>query len=114
MELNFIQPLCGVLLVVSNGNSSNSHNNDPNHCIEEGEEFNKTAVFSGRLHRCYGEESAHVRRTLLQLGSSVRAPWLRSWSAASRPVTRLQRRPDVQQREAAILDANDEEYCVQG
>ncbi|XLU71758.1 hypothetical protein S245_030811, partial [Arachis hypogaea] len=104
-------PAC--VFLATNENSSNSRNNDSNHCIEEGEESNKTAVFSGRLHRCYGEESAHVRRTLLQLGSSVRAPWLRSWSAVSRPVTRLQRRPDVQQREAAIFDANDEEYCVQ-
>ncbi|XLT80112.1 hypothetical protein HN873_001865, partial [Arachis hypogaea] len=41
MELNFIQPLCGVPLAVSNGNSSNSHNNDPSHWVEEGEESNK-------------------------------------------------------------------------
>ncbi|QHO45887.1 uncharacterized protein DS421_6g182640 [Arachis hypogaea] len=41
MELNFIQPLCGVPLAVSNENLSNSHNNDSSHWVEEGEESNK-------------------------------------------------------------------------
>ncbi|KAL4292759.1 hypothetical protein AHAS_Ahas18G0060200 [Arachis hypogaea] len=54
MELNFIQPLCGVPLAVSNGNSSNSHNNDPIHWVEEGEESNKMQQKHSTCNHFYG------------------------------------------------------------
>ncbi|XLU60592.1 hypothetical protein S245_019801 [Arachis hypogaea] len=52
MELNFIQPLCGVPLAVSNENLSNSHNNDSSHWVEEGEESNKNlrVIMISKLH----------------------------------------------------------------
>ncbi|KAL4397256.1 uncharacterized protein DS421_1g18340 [Arachis hypogaea] len=54
MELNFIQPLCGVPLAVSNGNSSNSHNNDPSHWVEEGEESNKVVPLEASQNMEFG------------------------------------------------------------
>ncbi|QHN87445.1 uncharacterized protein DS421_16g555150 [Arachis hypogaea] len=54
MELNFIQPLCGVPFSVSNGNSSNSRNNDPNHCVEEGEESNKVVPLEASQNMEFG------------------------------------------------------------
>ncbi|RYR38448.1 hypothetical protein Ahy_A09g043490 isoform A [Arachis hypogaea] len=41
MECDFVEPLCRVPSSVGNDSSSNSHDNIPNHYIEEGEQTNK-------------------------------------------------------------------------
>ncbi|RYR51033.1 hypothetical protein Ahy_A06g026086 [Arachis hypogaea] len=46
MECNFIESLCRVLSSVGNDNSSNSHDNVPNHIVVEGEQSNKVMQLS--------------------------------------------------------------------
>ncbi|RYR03203.1 hypothetical protein Ahy_B06g082054 [Arachis hypogaea] len=46
MEYNFVEPLCRVPFSVSNDNSSNPHDNVPNHVVVEGEQSNKTMQLS--------------------------------------------------------------------